>query len=143
MKNSAFLLVFSVLFFALATVGCGNKYGGYVIVEISGTVAANGKPLPEGFVLTFQPEQGRSSEAVVGPGGAYRAVYSASKAGVQKGPCKAKVSWSPAALGPGGLTPPPVPEEFAPLLEKYGFASEGLPLEIKKKSKEFNIDFEF
>ncbi len=119
-----------------AVVGCGGNKAPYGVVPVAGVVTYKGAPLPQNFKIDFLPEDGkRGSGAILrGNDGAFTAVHTVSQDGVPTGKCKVTVAWA----GPIGTSPP---EEFAPLLQKYGFGKEGLPMEITKKDLKMKIDF--
>ena len=130
MKTKVFYVFFSLSLFAMFS-GCGEKLP-YEVVRTRGTVTFDGRPAPKGLRLQFAPigGEGRTSEAIVGDEGKFKAVYTRSVEGIQVGKITLTVSW-------GGGTPPP---EVAEIIEKYGGNTKGFPLEITKPDKEFKIE---
>ena len=125
----------SLLLLAFATIGCGPK-APYGIVEIAGVATFDGKPLPKNIKIDFIPEDGkRSSSAITrADDGKFVAVHTVNQDGVPTGKCKVTVAWA----GDIGTSPP---AEFAPMFKKYGFGKEGMPIEITKADKKFQLDF--
>jgi hypothetical protein len=128
---------FSILLFAFVAItifGCGTK-APYGVVRVEGVVTWEGKQLPQDFILKFKPtdDKGESS-GIIKTGGKFTAVHTPEIDGVPIGKCSVFVLWG------GGLYSNP-PAEYEPLLKKYGFGTEGLPLEIVKKDFNLKIDF--
>lgn len=119
--------------------GCGPG-SEYKVVPISGVATWKGEPLPEGFYLTFQPENGRPSEAPITSDGAFTALYSTSQSGVQVGKSTVTLSWRPGTTAVG-VGVPQAPRQYADLLKQYGFGSSGVPIEITKKDSQFKVNF--
>ena len=121
---------FSLFFLAMFS-GCGEKLP-YEVVRTRGTITFDGQPAPKGLRLQFAPAdgEGRTSEAIVGDEGKFKAVYTRAIEGIQVGKITLTVSW-------GGNTPPP---EVAEIIKKYGGKTKGFPLEITKPDKEFKIE---
>jgi hypothetical protein len=114
--------------------GCSPK-APYDVVPIEGIVTWNGKPLPKEFGLKFRPENGANeSTGFIKDNGKFVTFHTIEISGVPTGHCTVRIAWN----GGDGTTPPP---EYQPLLKKFGFQSEGLPLEIKKKDKSLKLDF--
>ena len=136
MNRRTFLAYSCVSLLGATAVGCGPK-APYEIAPIKGVATYNGKPLPEGFTLQFEPADGsRPSVAKINSDGSFEAVHTASQKGVKPGSNAVVVYWN---------DPPevnPVPEEFAPLVKKYGFGgSDKMTVEISKKDSNFKVDF--
>jgi len=118
----------------LCMIGCGPK-APYSVVPIEGVVTWEGKPLPKEFTLSFRPENGMAeSTGFIKDGGKFTTIHTVDIDGVPTGKCTVRVKWS----GGFGTTPP---EEYNSLLSKYGFTSEGIPVEITKKDKNLKLDF--
>ena len=116
--------------------GCKPK-APYALVPIKGVATYNGQPLPEGFSIQFEPEDGsRPSFGKIGPGGSFEAIHTATQKGVKTGKNVVKVYWNePPELNP-------VPEEYKNLMAKYGFTgSETMTVDIQKKDSNFTVDF--
>lgn len=132
MKTCHYCLPF--LFLLIIVAGCGPK-APYPVVPIEGTVTWNGDPIPTKFVLKFRPENGMNeSTGFVKDGGKFTTIHTVDIDGVPTGKNTVRIAWN----GGDGTTPP---QEYKPLLEKYGFRSEGLEIEIVKKDKNLKIDF--
>jgi len=133
MKSKSLRVV--LLFFLFSSfIGCGGEKIPYEVVAIRGTVTFDGKPGPKGLRLLFSPVdgEGRTSEAIVGDEGKFKAIYTRSIEGVQVGKITLIVSWSNDSAT--------VPPEVAKIIEKYGGNTKGFPLEITKPDKEFKIE---
>jgi len=129
--------ILHVLFFFLfltLLIGCGEKLP-YEVVRIRGTVTFEGKPAPKGLRLQFAPAkgEGRTSEAVVGDAGKFKAIYTRSVEGIQVGKVNLIVSW-------GGGSNASAPPEAVEIIKKFGGNTRGFPLEITKPDKEFKIE---
>ncbi|MBQ7110044.1 MAG: hypothetical protein IJO06_02385 [Thermoguttaceae bacterium] len=121
----------------VAVSGCGPK-APYELVPISGVATYQGKPIPTGFRVEFEPTDGsRPSFGNIQEGGKFEVVHTASQKGVKAGPCKVKIYWN------GNPETDPVPEEFAEMMSKYGMTgSDVKEVEIKKKDNNFKLDLE-
>ncbi len=121
----------------VAVSGCGPK-APYQLVPISGVATYQGKPIPTGFRVEFEPTDGsRPSFGNIQEGGKFEVVHTASQKGVKAGPCKVKIYWN------GNPETDPVPEEFAEMMSKYGMTgSDVKEVEIKKKDNNFKLDLE-
>ncbi|MDR1385665.1 MAG: hypothetical protein LBJ67_17725 [Planctomycetaceae bacterium] len=120
--------------FALSFIGCSPK-APYDVVPIEGTVTYDGKPIPRDFAIKFRPDNGMNeSTGNIQEGGKFKAIHTVDIDGVPTGKCTIRIMWN-GSLGTNA------PAEYQPLLQKYGFQSEGLPLEITKKDKNVKIDF--
>lgn len=117
--------------------GCKPK-APYGLVPVSGVVTYQGKPLDDRFHIEFQNTDGsRPSIARIGEGGKFEAVHTASQKGVKPGSNKVIVYWNADA------TTTPVPDEFKPMMDKYGFTgSDQLTIEITKKESKLEVKFE-
>ena len=129
--------ILHVLFFFLfltLLIGCGEKLP-YEVVSIRGTVTFEGKPAPKGLRLLFTPAkaEGRTSEAIVGDDGKFKAIYTRSVEGIQVGKTNLTVSW-------GGGTGLPAPPAAVAIVETFGAHTKGFPLEITKRDKDFKIE---
>ena len=132
MKKYYYYVSIIVLFFGI--IGCGPK-APYSIVPIEGVVTWDGKPIPKEFTLKFRPENGKmESTGFIKDGGKFTTIHTVDIDGVPTGNCTVHVIWS----GGDGTSPP---EEYMPLVSKYGFASDGFPVEITKKDKKMKLDF--
>lgn len=136
---------FAIVFFMLASVGCGKsptEQG-----EVTGTVSYQGKPLPGGSI-SFLSERGFQSSAVISPEGHFRI-----KSVV--GPCKVTIdnrmlSKDQRNRGPrlkssppGTTAPATVEGTYVPLPDKYlSFEKSGLTCEVQKGSqtRDFPLD---
>jgi len=124
----------SVVVLLLCIAGCGVK-APYPVVPIEGVVTWGGKPIPKEFTLKFRPESGMNeSTGFIKDGGKFATIHTVDIDGVPTGKCTVRVIWS----GGDGTFPP---DEYKPLVGKYGFTSEGLPVEITKKDKNMKLDF--
>ncbi|MCF0234117.1 MAG: hypothetical protein HUK22_03965 [Thermoguttaceae bacterium] len=121
---------------ALAFCGCKPK-APYSLVPISGVATYKGTPLPEGFLIQFEPTDGsRPSSGIIREGGKFEAVHTPSQKGVKSGPCKIRAYWN---------KPPelePCPEEYVEMVEKYGMTGEGMDVTIEKKNPNYEVKFE-
>lgn len=132
MKRDYCFVLLVVLF--LFVTGCGVK-APYPVVPIEGVVTWGGKPIPKEFTLRFRPENGMNeSTGVIKDGGKFTTIHTVSIDGVPTGQCTVRVAWS----GGFGTSPP---DEYKPLVSKYGFTSEGIPIEITKKDLNLKLDF--
>ena len=115
-------------------IGCGEKLP-YEVVDIRGTITFEGKPVAKGMRLQFAPVggEGRTSEAIVGGEGKFRATYTRSTPGIQVGKIRLFVSWS-------GEANTKMPSEAAAIIEKFGGNTKGFAMEITKPDKNFKIE---
>ncbi|MDR1385354.1 MAG: hypothetical protein LBJ67_16125 [Planctomycetaceae bacterium] len=130
-------MIFLIALFAIAILDCKPQVP-YDVVRIEDAATYNGKPLPPDFSLRFRPENGRNeSTGFIKENGRFTTVHTVNIDGVPTGKCTARVQWH------GADAPIPVPPsaEFQPLIQKYGFLSKGLPIEITKKDLNLKIDF--
>ena len=121
----------------VAVSGCGPK-APYELVPISGVATYQGKPIPTGFRVEFEPSDGsRPSFGQIQDGGKFEVVHTASQKGVKAGACKVKIYWN------GNPETDPVPEEYAEMIAKYGPSGTDVSeIEIKKKDNNFKLDLE-
>lgn len=74
---------------AVALAGCGSgietDYSHLDLVNVSGTVTYDGKPLPEALV-TFEAEDGTFSYGMTDESGHYKLMFNSEKSGVLTGP---------------------------------------------------------
>lgn len=135
---AASVLLGAVLFIG----GCGPK--GPEVVEVTGTVTYQGKPVPNLF-LNFKPEKGRPSWGVTDDQGRYWLRYSNSRDGAVTGSHTVWVQFRPKSpaeefrmtAGGGGKSLLPA------ILEKYGNeATTPLKFEIAEKGQVVDIPLE-
>ena len=133
MKTNLFCGLF-FCFLLTTFIGCGEKLP-YEVADIRGTITFEGKPVPKGMRLQFAPigGEGRTSEAIVGDEGKFRATYTRSTPGVQVGKVRLFVSW-------GGGSNTMIPSEAAEIIKKFGGNTKGFSLEITKQNKNFKIE---
>lgn len=125
---------FLFLFFALTMIGCAPK-APYDIVILEGVATYSGRIIPPKFRLEFRSLDGkRPSTAVVKDDGKFVAAHTVSQDGVPTGQCQVNIMWG----GDIGTSPP---QEFEPMLQKYGFGTEGLKLEFTKNDRKYKLDF--
>jgi len=121
------------MFFMVTLLGCGPK-APYDVVRLEGVATYAGQPIAPGFRLEFRPLDGkRVSTAMTKDGGSFVAAHTAHQDGISVGNHQVTIQWDP--LGP------PVAPEYAPMLEKYGYGTEGLKIEITKPDKKYKLDF--
>ncbi|MBP3557394.1 MAG: hypothetical protein J6K20_06785 [Thermoguttaceae bacterium] len=137
MNRRVFLASLMTSAAVVAVSGCGPK-APYELVPISGVATYQGKPIPTGFRVEFIPADGsRSSFGNIQEGGKFEAVHTPSQKGVKSGTCQVKIYWN------DNPEINPVPEEYAEMIAKYGHTGTDVKeIEIKKKDKNFKIDFE-
>ena len=135
MKVNILYTFFFLFLFAMLS-GCGEKLP-YEVVRTRGTVTFDGKPAQKGLQLQFAPidGEGRTSEAIVGDEGKFKATYTRSTEGIQVGRVVLTVSWS-------GGSNAPTPPEVAEIIKKFGAKTKGFPLEITKPDRDFKIVLE-
>ncbi len=121
----------------VAVGGCAPK-APYALVPISGVATYQGKPIPNGFRVEFEPVDGsRASFGNIQEGGKFEAIHTPSQKGVKTGMCKVKIFWN------DNPEINPVPEEYAEMIAKYGMSGTDVKeIEIKKKNNNLKIDFE-
>ncbi|MDR1493308.1 MAG: hypothetical protein LBT05_11385 [Planctomycetaceae bacterium] len=130
-------VIFLIALFVITIFGCKPR-APYDIVRIEGTVTYDGKPLSPNFTLRFRPENGwNESTGFIKENGRFTTIHTVDIDGVPTGKCTVRVQWN----GSDAPIPIPPPAEFQPLVKKYGFQSEGLPIEIIKKDLNLKIDF--
>ena len=129
-----------VILMTFCCFGCGPKLP-YEVVKVSGTLTHQGKPL-EKFSLVFtpkEPAEGIPSSATTTTGGKFEAFYTDNVKGVQVGKSTVTIAYQ----GDRDLTslaPSKVPDEYAALVKKYGFGTQGLEVVIDKSTSSLNID---
>ena len=112
----------------LMCVGCGDS-NPYRVVNVSGTLTLDGKPVP-GVRLTFIPVEGRPSIATTDSDGKFKPWYRGSQDGVQTGKLKVTIEKAdPGDLMNNETRPSP---SLQMLLERYGHGG--------KDSLEINVD---
>ena len=125
----------TLIIFVAFIIGCGPK-APYDLVILEGVATYAGKPIPNGFRLTFLSIDGKrpSSAVIKQDNGKFVSVHTLQQDGVPKGKCKVNVLWG----GDIGTSPP---KEYEPMLQKYGFGTEGLEFEFTKNNRKFKLDF--
>ena len=128
---SSFFLMLSMVLM----MGCGPK-AAYDLVIVEGVATYAGKPIPKDFRLSFQPLDGKRLSTAVfkQDDGKFAAVHTLSLDGVPPGKCKVNVLWG----GAIGTSPP---QEYEPMLKKYGYGTEGHEFEFTKNNKKCKLDF--
>ena len=123
------------VFFAVMIFGCGPK-APYDLVLIEGVATYAGKPIAKEFRLEFRSLDGKrpSTAFIKKDDGKFVAAHTLHQDGVPPGKCQVNIMWG----GDIGTSPPP---EYAPMLQKYGFGTEGLQVEFTKHDKKFKLDF--
>lgn len=135
-KNHCLLLAAGVVFMALA--GCQK---GDALVDVTGTVFVDGKPMP-GLQLTFIPvnDGGSTAYGFTDERGRYRLRFSRDRMGAQPGMNNVLVELPSRAnaeeLAKAGL---PVPPEGAVLPSKYSLPGE-LQVEISARGGDYPIE---
>lgn len=133
--NRRFFLAGCAYLVGASFFGCKPK-APYALVPVKGTINYNGKPLPEGFCVQFEPENGgRSSMAYPDASGSFEAVHTASQKGVMTGKNVIRLYWikDPAVS--------PMPPEYSGIMAKYGGDSKEMVVDISKKDLNFKIEF--
>lgn len=116
--------------------GCGGKLP-YEVVELEGTVTYQGKPL-EGVCVHFQPDSGRESSSISGPGGAFAMQYTYDVDGVQKGAGKFYLSLPEEAGSLAGSKAGRSPL-LAEAVKKYSSEKTNQRAQITKADKEYEL----
>jgi hypothetical protein len=110
--------------------GCDSKVP-YDLVPIEGIATYQGKPLPEEFIIVFQPSDGsRSSEGIVKKGGKFQLIHTPQMVG-------AKVGTNTVFVRPIRV----VPEGYKEFVNQYGLGATGFPVNIDRKNSAFKLDF--
>jgi hypothetical protein len=121
----------------LVLTGCGS---GSNVVEVSGTLTRNGKPVPY-LTIHFDPENGRSSWGVSDENGQFSMRQDKKTPGVPVGTHTVWVEWRP--LSPNDEMDPKnakKPTDLASIVEKYGSeARSPLKIEIDKSVDNLEI----
>ena len=113
--------LFSAALVALL-VSTGCKGGGPKVYRVSGTVRADGKPVPD-LVVKFVPENGPESWGVTDEKGAYTLRHSDKTPGAVAGPNRVYVEYrprDPSLESAGQDEGPALPEPIRRILDKYG-----------------------
>jgi hypothetical protein len=114
MTNLARILALGCLF----AVGCDVESP--PLNDISGEVRYNGKPLPNA-ILNFVPAAGRPGQSLTDTEGKFpHVVYTEKRNGLMTGDYQVLVAYNPTAPPQNPSLPPEIPEEWHPLLIKYG-----------------------
>lgn len=109
--------VVSTIAAVVAVVGCQN---GPDVVEVTGTITRNGKPLKE-FAVIFQPESGRPSVGQTDENGYYELSYTLKRKGALRGKHKVFVQYSPIDLQASmAVDAGRMPPDIKDILAKYG-----------------------
>lgn len=115
----------------LASVGCGSSDYGYV----SGTVTAEGKPLPNAMI-TFTPEpSGRPSSGLTDANGVYHLIYTKDQKGALIGQHTVRISTAVAEGDYGKSARETIPA-------KFNIASE-LKREVKPGRNTIDIEVDY
>lgn len=118
-------------------VGCGSS-DPYTVVEVSGTLTLDGKPV-SGVRMTFVPVEGRPSIATTDSDGKFKPWYRSNQDGVQTGKLKVKIE----RADPGDL----MMKEARPsasiqlLLERYGHGGkESIEIDVDGPTDDLKIE---
>ena len=116
-------------------VGCGGaKKSPRGVVKFGGTATYGGEAIPKGFFITFHPDAGRDSAAVVEDGGKFHARYSSAEDGVEHGKLRVLIGWDEEDGGP-------VPEGFEKLATSYSTYETALEITVDKADENYALDF--
>ena len=100
---------------AATLLGCSQ---GADVVEVSGKLTRNGKPLPN-YAVTFHPTKGRTSVAVTDSNGNFDMVYTRDLKGVIRGKHKVYVLYAPQTTSYNNDMSG-APADMQAINEKYG-----------------------
>ena len=86
-------------------------------------------------MLKFRPDNGANeSTGFIKDNGKFTTIHTVDIDGVPTGNSTVRMVWG----GGDGTSPP---DEYKPLVSKYGFGSAGFPVEITKKNTNMKLDF--
>ena len=133
--RSALFLCASLL---LAHAGCQNSgYAELGLVEVSGTIKLDGKPLPSAKVA-FESEDKRSSIGITDSSGNYTLDYDSQTKGAPPGPKIVRITSAAAEVEGGGASEgAPAAKETIPA--RYNTQST-LKADVSASNKTFNFD---
>jgi hypothetical protein len=122
----------------MATAGCGRSsgYAELGLVEVTGTVALDGKPLPNAKV-SFEGDDKRSATGTTDAAGNYALMYDSQTRGTTPG--KKTVRITVADVGEGGGAAEGVAAAKEPVPPRYNRQSE-LKADVSASNKTFNFD---
>ena len=123
--------------------GCGSK--GPRVVEVTGTLTHQGKPVPN-TLMHFLPENGRQSWAQTDAEGRFKINYDRHQDGAIEGKHKVWLEYrggsqaeqEAAMLGKAM----PIPKDFQALLQRYNYNNSRLVVEISRDRKDITIELE-
>ena len=134
MHLRARLVRLTLLTGCLFAAGCTPS--GPRIVEVSGTLTRNGKPVP-GLEVYFMPDQGRPSVGSADSQGRFKLGYTHDQDGAITGSHTVFVVFNPPQTGAERVA---APTELRPILEKYGTKDVSpLRIEVTKPVKDLEI----
>ena len=129
---------FSALLLAVSA-GCGGSSNPYDVVEISGTLTYEGRPV-EGMGLVFTPEEGRPSQAVTDAEGKFKLFYSQSESGAQVGKHTVVFAF-PASPIDGSMPTVTTPtDDINAIIAAHGPKGPPFTVEVTESTDDFKIE---
>lgn len=121
----------------LSLSGCGKSgYAALGLVDVSGTVMLDGKPLP-GAKIAFEGDDKRSAMGTTDSAGRYTLMYDSQTRGTTPGPKIVRIATAEAGEGGGAAEGATVAKESLPA--RYNQKSE-LKADVSAFNKTFNFD---
>jgi hypothetical protein len=122
----------------VATSGCSES-SPFEVVEISGTVTYEGRPVGN-IGLIFMPTEGRPSQATTDESGRFKLHYTQDESGAQVGKHQVVFEFPPSPLD-GSLPEETDPtEDIKAIMEAYGATDSTLAVEVTESTEDFKIE---
>ncbi len=119
--------------------GCGGGSNPYDVVEISGTLTYEGRPVGD-VGLIFTPEEGRPSQAITDAEGKFKLFYSQSESGAQVGKHTVVFAF-PASPLDGGLPTVTTPtDDIKAIMAAHGPKGTPLTVEVTESTDDFKLE---
>lgn len=120
------VLGFLVLVLVVRTVGCRSGGDHPPLGQVKGRVTLDGKPLPAGLIVMFQPRKGRPAVGTTDAEGNYEVRYRQDLKGANMGTNRVFLTWPTGFEGGVGFP------------AAYGLGSE-IDVEVNKGMNQFDI----
>ncbi|MDR1290141.1 MAG: carboxypeptidase-like regulatory domain-containing protein [Planctomycetaceae bacterium] len=136
------LIVAAVLSVSILITGCGQKqsqYGSLDLVEVTGTVTLDGKPL-DGVLVDFQKAGEGGSQGITDANGHYRLMLNSKKSGVTSGEKRVRITSISVGEDAAPAEGQENPTEKIPA--KYNRNTALSAIVTKQNSQTFNFDLE-
>jgi hypothetical protein len=134
------LIAVTVLSVSILTSGCGQKqsqYGSLDLVEVTGTITLDGKPL-DGVSVDFQKSGEGGSQGITDANGHYRLMLNSAKSGVTSGEKRVRIT----SIASGEFATPAEGQQTQTekIPTKYNSETTLSAVVTKQNSQTFNFD---